>query len=193
MAVNLSTAKQGDVFKTQSGEYMGYWFSEGFSKYKHKLYNLKNENETYWYSNDGECGTEIKQEDFNLVEKIDQLSEEEKLSIENAKNTASVSQDVTTSQTVVSSDMIDVSYGWETALRAFSWLVFAGCFIAFFILLGNSYTVGIAFGILGYGVVQLFPIMVFANISVSLKEANELNKKILKEIKQSNKQKEETK
>ena len=193
MAVNLSTAKQGDVFKTQSGEYMGYWFSEGFSKYKHKLYNLKNENETYWYSNDGECGTEIKQEDFNLVEKINQLSEEEKLSIENAKNTASVSQDVTTSQTVASTDMIDVTYGWETALRAFSWLVFAGCFIAFFILLGNSYTVGIAFGILGYGVVQLFPIMVFANISVSLKEANELNKKILKEIKQSNKQKEETK
>ena len=193
MAVNLSTAKQGDVFKTQSGEYMGYWFSEGFSKYKHKLYNLKNENETYWYSNDGECGTEIKQEDFNLVEKINQLSEEEKLSIENAKNTASVSQDVTTSQTVASTDMIDVSYGWETALRAFSWLVFAGCFIAFFILLGNSYTLGIAFGILGYGVVQLFPIMVFANISVSLKEANELNKKILKEIKQSNKQKEETK
>ena len=172
---------------------MGYWFSEGFSKYKHKLYNLKNENETYWYSNDGECGTEIKQEDFNLVEKINQLSEEEKLSIENAKNTASVSQDVTTSQTVASTDMIDVTYGWETALRAFSWLVFAGCFIAFFILLGNSYTVGIAFGILGYGVVQLFPIMVFANISVSLKEANELNKKILKEIKQSNKQKEETK
>ena len=195
MAVNLSNVKEGDIFKTKSGEYMGYLLSDSpiFGKYQHKLYNLKNKTQYLWYNNDGVCGDESKRDQFNLVEKIDQLSEEEKLSIENAKNTASVSQDVTTSQTVASSDMIDVSYGWETALKAFSWLVFAGSFIAFFILLGNSYTVGIAFGILGYGVVQLFPIMVFANISVSLKEANELNKKILKEIKQSNKQKEETK
>ena len=195
MAVNLSNVKEGDIFKTKSGEYMGYLLSDSpiFGKYQHKLYNLKNKTQFLWYNNDGVCGDESKRENFNLVEKIDQLSEEEMLLIQSAKHSANTENNSNASNSNMTEVTEELQIGWETALRAFSWLVFAGCLIAFFILLGNSYTVGIAFGVLAYGIIQLFPIMVFANISVSLKEANALKKKILKEMKQLNKEQEETK
>ena len=190
MAVNLSNVKEGDIFKTKSGEYMGYLLSDSpiFGKYQHKLYNLKNKTQFLWYNNDGVCGDESKRENFNLVEKIDQLSEEEMLLIQSAKHSANTENNSNASNSNMTEVTEELQIGWETALRAFSWLVFAGCLIAFFILLGNSYTVGIAFGVLAYGIIQLFPIMVFANISVSLKEANALKKKILKEMKQMNKE-----
>ena len=139
MAINLSKVKQGDVFKTQNGEYMGYWFSESFSKYKHKLYNLKNESETYWYSNEGECGDDSKKGEFNLVEKVEKiesLSEEEKLLIENAKKEAIAAQKTTSPQSTQSSNSIE---GWAIVLKVFGWFTLLGCIVAFFVLLEDRY------------------------------------------------------
>lgn len=193
MAVNLSNIKHGDVFKTQNGEYMGYWFSEGFSKYKHKLYNLKNEHETYWYSNEGECGDETTQGNFNLVEKIENLSEEEKAAIEKAKKEAVASQKTADFQDAQSDDDLEVSIGWEIVLKVFGWITLVGCIIAFFVLLEDYYLDDMAWMPLVLGIVQIAPIMVFANISISLKKANALKQKILNEMKQMNKTQKETK
>jgi hypothetical protein len=169
----LIDAKDGDKFVAKNGLILIYCTEGKNLAYAPYQFCLKSEEtgNTYFYSNEGEY-YEGKDPEMNLVGSECEIS--------------------TNNGTITQVDQ-ELETGWETALRVFSWLVFAGCFIAFFILLGNSYTVGIAFGVLAYGIIQLFPIMVFANISVSLKEANELKKKILKEIKQSNKQKEETK
>lgn len=191
MAINLSKVKQGDVYKTQNGEYMGYWFSESFSKYKHKLYNLKNESETYWYSNEGECGDDSKKGEFNLVEKVEKiesLSEEEKLLIENAKKEAIATQKTTPSQSTQSSNSIE---GWAMVLKIFGWFTLLGCIVAFFVLLEDRYLDDMAWLPLVIGIILIAPIMVFANISISLKEANDLNKKVLEELKQMNNTQEE--
>ena len=188
MAINLSKVKQGDVFKTQNGEYMGYWFSDSFSKYKHKLYNLKNESETYWYSNEGECGDDSKKGEFNLVEKIESLSEEEKLLIENAKKEAIATQKTTPPQSTQSSNSIE---GWAMVLKVFGWFTLLGCIVAFFVFLEDRYLDDMAWLPLVIGNIQKAPIMVFAKISISLKEANALNMKVLEELKQMNNTQEE--
>ena len=173
MVIELINAKDGDKFEAKSGLKLTY-YAEGRSLSHAPYHFCLKSDETgnkYFYSNEGEY-FEGKDPEMNLV------------GAECEKST----NDGTNTQVEK-----ELETGWETALRAFSWLVFAGCFIAFFILLGNSYTVGIAFGVLAYGIIQLFPIMVFANISVSLKKANALKKNILKEMKQLNKEQEETK
>lgn len=193
MAVNLSNVKEGDIFKTKSGEYMGYLLSDSpiFGKYQHKLYNLKNKTQSLWYNNDGVCGDESKRDQFNLVEKIEQISEEEKQLIEEAKNNQTQSESVSSLEGANSiSDDLEISSGWESVLKVFGWITLVGCIVAFFILLGDYQLDNFAWIPLVYGIIQIAPIMVFANISVSLKEGNALKRKIFNEIKNANKSEE---
>ena len=64
------------------------------------------------------------------------------------------------------------------------------CF-PFFVFLEDRYLDDMAWLPLVIGIIQIAPIMVFANISISLKEANALNKKVLEELKQMNNTQEE--
>ena len=196
MAVNLSRVKQGDVFKTRSGEYMGYWFSESTffgGQYKHKLYNLKNEQESYWYNDEGVCGHEAKSKEMSLVEKIDALPEDVLSMIEESKKNASIQSTEDTHSVPsredtdpIENDSNDVPGGWETILKIVGWIVFIGGFIACLVLAGNG-AEEICWIPLLVGILIPAPIMVFANMATSLKENNALNRQILEELKKLNK------
>ena len=122
-----------------------------------------------------------------------ELTAEEKAAIEKAKKEAVASQKTADFQDAQSDDDLEVSIGWEIVLKVFGWITLVGCIIAFFVLLEDYYLDDMAWMPLVLGIVQIAPIMVFANISISLKKANALKQKILNEMKQMNKTQKETK
>ena len=174
MAVDLMNAKNGDIFLTKDGLSMSYYMAGNSVAYSPYKYCLKSEEtgNRYFYSNEGEYfqGKDAK---MNLVGFV--KSEESK----NRELQETISE--------------ELSIGWEIVLKIFAWLTFVGCVITFFLLLGDRYLAGYSWIPLVYGIIQIAPIMVFANISISLKEANILKKNILNEIKKSNENKPEEK
>ena len=167
MATFLIDAKDGDKFVTKNGLELTL-YSAGKSManapYQFCLKSAETD-EKHFYSNEGEY-LQGKNPEMNLVGRGE--SEKEKHSEE-------------------------LQIGWETALKIFGWVTLVGCIIAFFILLGDRYLASFSWIPLVYGIIQIAPIMVFANISISLKEANILKKKILNEIKKVNEAKQEEK
>lgn len=118
-------------------------------------------------------------------------SKKEKRAEEEATKVASKLPNAAGHRVVVTkSSEPEVATGWEMALKVFGWITFIGCIWAFLVLLTNGEE-EISWLPLVIGIIQIAPNMVFANISISLKKANALKKKILNELKQINKIQEE--
>ena len=81
---------------------------------------------------------------------------------------------------------LDSNDKWALALKVLAWVVFVVCVVASIILFGE-YQADIAWIPLVYGVLQLVPTMVIANISANLKKSNQIQNAILGELKKQNK------
>lgn len=174
MAVDLSKAKAGDAFKTQNGEIVKYWYKEGFAaNFNHRLRSIKNKEESYWYDKNGVCEGEI--EEMNLVEKVEahvleELEKEIKEKQPQTTQTPSLKQSTSESATSV--------WGKGTRIIAIIELV-AAVIVFFFFAFGYDGYEGIiiAFSVLAYGIIQLFPMMAIAKAcDNSVEILNELKK-----------------
>lgn len=179
MAVDLSKAKIGDAFKTQNGEIVKYWYKEGFAaNFNHRLRSIKNKEESYWYNKNGVCEGEI--EEMNLVEKVEVhiLEELEKKIKEKEPQPQTLPTQQTPSPKPSVSESAISTWGKGTRVIAIIELV-AAVIVFFFFTFGYDGYEGIiiAFSVLAYGIIQLFPMMAIAKAcDNSVEILNELKK-----------------
>lgn len=172
MTIELKNAKNGDKFEAKNGLKMTYNTAEENPSYAPYQFCLKSEETgvSYFYSNEGEY---YKGEDpeMNLVNYECTITTEDKINTQVPH---------------------EIERGLETVLKVISWFILFGCLFAFFRLIEDGYYYGTAFIVLAVGIIQLVINSIFANISISLKEANALKKNILEEMKKMNSEKGES-
>ncbi|MEE1303256.1 MAG: hypothetical protein UHD64_10775 [Bacteroidales bacterium] len=174
MAIDLSTAKNGEAFVTEDGTSLNYYSIGNSYAYSPYIYCMKS----------AETGNRL----FYSKEGIYMHSEHPGLNLVGC--TRVVEEGVTPSTPLDSSN--DIAIGWEMILKVVGWI-----FVIFGII-GGLILIGLDFEEMCWypfivGILVPAPMMVFANISISLKEANVIQKNILKEIKQMNKKQDEVK
>lgn len=172
MTIELKNAKNGDKFEAKNGLKMTYNTAEMNPSYAPYQFCLKSEETgvSYFYSNEGEY-YKGENPEMNLVNYECTTTTEDKI----------------------------IERGWETVLKVISWFILFGCCLFAFIRLteethyhsyyygSDNVSTGAAFIVLAVGIIQLVINSIFANISISLKEANALKKNILEEMKKLNK------
>jgi hypothetical protein len=172
MAVNLSTAQSGDVFLTQGGRRLIYLAEKNDLSLTPYSYCLKCQNtgDSYYYSVDGIHSNHLSFPKYNLACIEKQVGVNILQNTNNLQNTTN----------------LDSNDEWALALKVLAWVVFVVCVVASIILFGD-YQADIAWIPLVYGVLQLVPTMVIANISANLKKSNQIQNAILGELKKQNK------
>jgi hypothetical protein len=172
MAIDLSTAKNGETFVTEDGRSLNYHSIGNSYEYAPYIYCMKS----------AETGNRL----FYSKEGIYMHSEYPGLNLVGCV----VEEGVTPSTPLDSSN--DIAMGWEMVLKVVGWTCFVFGILGGLILIGADLEEMCWFPFM-VGILVPAPMMVFANISISLKEANLIQKNILKEMKQWNKEQEETK
>lgn len=171
MTIELKNAKNGDKFEAKNGLKMTYNAAEDNPFYAPYQFCLKSEETgtSYFYSNEGEY-YKGENPEMNLVDYECTTPTEDKINTQVPH---------------------EIERGWETVLKVISWFILFGCLFAFFRLIGEDHYYGNYYGsafiVLAVGIIQLVINSIFANISISLKEANALKKNILEEMKKMNK------
>lgn len=162
MEIDLSKAQDGTRFLTKNGTRLIYKKEMNDEEYSPYSYYLKSEatGNAYLYSKDG-IYYEKKDPNFDLVAKLSSSS-----NIAGVQNTNSAPSVPTLSV-----------WGKGTKIIAIVELLLA--VVLFFVLIVNE-DIAIAFGVLAYGIIQLFPMMAIAkacdNSEIILHVLSKLNR-----------------
>ena len=161
MKIDLSVMNDGDIFITQNGSKFVYKedvFDENNAPYTYCLESIATKNR-YFYSKEGVYAKNAPS--FNLQARLGHSS-----------NIAGV-------QTINSSPSIRTLSAWGKGTKIIAIIELLLAIVLFIVLIVNE-DIAIAFGVLAYGIIQLFPMMAIAkacdNSEIILHVLSKLNR-----------------